>query len=56
MRRPPNPYRVLAHALDAGDLELARLLADRLLRPAGERLPPAARDAVQRLARALKLD
>jgi len=33
---PANPYRVLAHAIDAGDVALARLLAARLApAPAG---------------------
>jgi len=32
MRRPPNPYRVLAHALDAGDRRLAEVLTLRLAR------------------------
>ncbi len=30
MRRPPNPYRVLAHALDFGDRRLAEALTCRL--------------------------
>lgn len=30
MWRRPNPYRVLAHALDVGDRRLAELLALRL--------------------------
>lgn len=30
MRRRPNPYRVLAHAVDVGDLRLTELLVLRL--------------------------
>jgi len=30
MRRRPNPYRVLAHALDVGDTRLIELLQARL--------------------------
>jgi hypothetical protein len=33
MRSPPSPYRVLAFAVDCGDLPLAALLAARLQRP-----------------------
>ena len=51
MRRRPNPYRVLAHALDVGDLRLAEVLT---LRLTGTALPwrgsaSAAEAAVERL-------
>jgi hypothetical protein len=49
MREPPNPYRVLAHALDAGDLGLAAALRRRLFRS-------APRLTVERLVRSLRLD
>ena len=52
MRRPPNPYRVLAHAIDAGDRQLATLLSARLAR----RPRTAADRVVDRLLRALNLD
>ena len=51
MWRRPNPYRVLAHALDVGDRRLAELLALRLSgasRPTA-RSTAAAQTAVERL-------
>lgn len=35
MRRRPNPYRVLAHALDVGDARLVELLQARLIGQVG---------------------
>lgn len=65
MRRRPNPYRVLAHALDVGDGRLAELLAARLMRPEPAAAPapgpvpvrstPAAEAAVERLLDLLAL-
>ena len=55
MHRRPNPYRVLAHAIDAGDARLAELLAARLLRVDRRRSVGAGR-VVERLVRALGLD
>ncbi len=36
MTSPPNPYRVLAFAVECGDRQLTALLAERLFRPAPE--------------------
>ncbi len=56
MRRRPNPYRVLAHAIDVGDVHLAELLAQRLSGPpVGGNPLPAAAAAVERLMRFLAL-
>jgi hypothetical protein len=52
MGRRPNPYRVLAHAIDAGDRRLAALLAARLRTPP----PHPAQRLVERLVKALGLD
>ena len=51
MRRRPNPYRVLAHALDVGDLRLAEALTLRLtgVRVTSQRSAAAAEAAVERL-------
>lgn len=57
MRRRPNPYRVLAHALDAGDRRLAELLRLRLEAPrppfvafeSSQPSRPAAETVVERL-------
>ena len=54
MSRPPNPYRVLAHAIDAGDARLAELLTARLLRVDRRAVGPGR--VVQRLVEALGLD
>ena len=53
MHPPPIPYRVLAHAIEAGDRRLAELLAARLLPPARGR---GAGRVVERVARALGLE
>ena len=57
MRCRPNPYRVLAHALDAGDLRLAELLALRLtgMGLVGAGSAPAAEAAVERLMMLLRV-
>ena len=55
MYRPPNPYRVLAHAIDAGDARLAELLTARLLRVDRRRAVGPGR-VVERLVEALGLD
>jgi hypothetical protein len=57
MWRRPNPYRVLAHALDVGDLRLAELLALRLTEASrgGTRSTAAAQVAVERLVALLPL-
>ena len=55
MHHPPNPYRVLAHAIDAGDTRLAELLTARLLRVDRRRTVGAGR-IVERLVAALGLD
>jgi hypothetical protein len=55
MRRPVNPYRVLAHAIDVGDQPLAALLAARLAKP-GSRRARAAGRVVERLIRTLGLN
>ena len=52
MGRPPNPYRVLAHALDVGDLRLAEVLSFHLTE-AGR--TAAAQAAVERLMRLLRM-
>jgi len=51
MRRPPNPYRVLAHALDVGDRHLAEALTFRLTRVgvSDHRQGAAAEATVERL-------
>jgi hypothetical protein len=49
MRQPPNPYRVLAHAIDVGDAGLAAALRRRLFRTAPRR-------TLERLIRSLRLD
>jgi hypothetical protein len=36
MTSTPNPYRVLAFAVECGDRQLTALLAERLFRPAQE--------------------
>jgi hypothetical protein len=51
MSHRPNPYRVLAHALDVGDHELAALLRRRLHWGGSQR--NAALGAVDRLLRVL---
>ncbi|MDQ3092398.1 MAG: hypothetical protein M3R46_12235 [Actinomycetota bacterium] len=57
MRRPPNPYRVLAHALDVGDRRLAEALTFRLAAVglSGPRQGAAAEATVERLNAALEL-
>ncbi|MEJ7655580.1 MAG: hypothetical protein WKF33_00930 [Thermoleophilaceae bacterium] len=57
MWRRPNPYRVLAHALDVGDLRLAELLALRLTEASRGGTPStaAAQVAVERLVALLPL-
>jgi len=52
MRHRPNPYRVLAFAIDVGDLELAAALRRRL---AGRRARRGPRRTVERLVRSLGL-
>lgn len=57
MRRRPNPYRVLAYAIDVGDVRLAEVLALRLgTRNPLTRTGPAlaAEGAVERLMRLLR--
>ncbi len=49
MRRPPNPYRVLAHALDAGDRGLAEVLTLRLARVGGSVAAEATVDRLMKL-------
>jgi hypothetical protein len=51
MSHRPNPYRVLAHALDVGDHELAALVRRRLRLRGRQR--NAALGAVDRLLRVL---
>ena len=53
MRHRPNPYRVLAFALDVGDLELAAALRARLAGRRARRGAP--RRTVERLVRSLGL-
>lgn len=55
MRRPPNPYRVLAHALDVGDHRLAEVLTLRLSGVGASvfRSAPAGEATVERLMRLL---
>jgi hypothetical protein len=57
MWRRPNPYRVLAHALDVGDRRLAELLALRLGGTGFDRTgsTTAAQAAVERLVALLPL-
>jgi len=57
MRRRPNPYRVLAHAVDVGDLRLVELLALHLSpRGSGHPWPSApAEAAIERLMTLLSL-
>ena len=55
MHRRPNPYRVLAHAIDAGDIRLAELLTARLLRVDRCRVVSPGR-IVERLVEALGLN
>lgn len=50
----PNPYRVLAHAIDAGDARLAELLTARLLCVDRRAVGPGR--VVERLVEALGLD
>jgi hypothetical protein len=52
MSHRPNPYRVLAFAIDVGDLELAAALRRRL---ATRRPRRGARRTVERLVRSLGL-
>jgi hypothetical protein len=56
MRSRPNPYRVLAHALDSGDARLAELLATRLLGIARRPRGIGAARAIERLVQALRVD
>jgi hypothetical protein len=55
MHRPPNPYCVLAHAIDAGDTRLAELLTTRLMLVDRRRTVRAGR-IVERLVDALGLN
>ena len=52
MRHRPNPYRVLAFAIDVGDLELAAALRRRL---AGQRVRRGPRRTIERLVSSLGL-
>jgi hypothetical protein len=58
MRRPVNPYRVVAHALDVGDRRLAALLLARLGRQPGPSVAAErdARDGCDRCRRAQAID
>jgi len=59
MRHRPNPYRVLAFALDVGDHRLAELLTQRLFacgRASTAAPGPAAEATVERLLALLRAD